>query len=81
MFSEIKKEEILSILKNRNFSEEKAEEILEMLAEGLGDSLLDIVELLVSKLENEAAKSVAGMMFAAVEPKAREAVDKIEIKL
>lgn len=77
----IAKQELLDILSQNNINEDKAEEILEMLAEGLGDSILDIVKLAISKIENESFKAVGTMMFAAVEPVARQAVDNIEIEL
>ena len=79
--AKIKKQEVLDILKKNNFSEEKAEQILEMLAEGLGDSILDVAKLAIGKIENPAVAGAASMMFGAVEPMAREAVDKIEIEL
>lgn len=77
----ISKQEILDILKKNNFSTEKAEQILEMLAEGLGDSILDIAELAIGKIENPSVKGVMAMLFASVESQARGAVDKIEITL
>jgi hypothetical protein len=81
MFKKIEKAELLEILKRNNFSGEKAEEILEMIGEGLGDSILDIVSLVISKLENETAKTVASMAYGSIEPKAREAVDNIKVSL
>lgn len=77
----VSKQEILDILKQNNFSEEKAEQILELIAEGLGDSILDIAALAISKIENVAVKGVVSMVYASVEPQARGAIDKIEITL
>lgn len=77
----IEKQELLDIIQKNGLNKEKAEEVLEMLGEGLGDSLLDIVKLALSKLENESMKAVGEMMFSAIEPVARKAVDEIEITL
>lgn len=77
----ITKEELLAIIKKNNLSTEQANLLLEMVGKGLGDSLLDLVELFINKTKSDSVKLVASMIFGALEPKAREAVKNIEIKL
>lgn len=73
----INKNEVLEILKKNNFNQEQAEQILEMLGKGLGNSFIDIIKLLAEKSENV----YDDMVVASVEGKARELVNELEINL
>ena len=73
----ISKQEILDILKKNNFNEEQAEQILEMIGKGIGNSMIDILKLLAEKSENV----YDDMVVASVEGKARELVNDLEIEL
>ena len=78
---EITKEEILEVLAENGLSVEQAEKLLEIVAQGGATSILGILELAISKLENATAKSIATMTFAALKPTAVEAIEAIDINL
>ena len=73
----IEKQELMEILKKNALSEDFAEEVLEQLGKGLGNSLIDIVKLVAEKSENV----YDDMVVASIEVKARELVNDLEIEL
>lgn len=73
----ITKEEILNILIKNGFGKEQANEILEMFAKGLGHSIIDFVELIVSKTENKIDDAV----FSMLKNYMTEALDNIDITI
>lgn len=73
----ITKQEILDLVKNNGLGEEAAEQLLELIGKGIGNSLLDLLKLLAEKSENQ----WDDMIVAAAEPKLREMVKDIEIEL
>ena len=73
----ISKQEILNIIKKNNLNEDQAEQVLEMLGKGLGNSIIDIIKLLAEKSEN----IYDDMVVASIEGKARELVNNLEIEL
>jgi hypothetical protein len=74
---QITKQEILHILQKNSLNKEQAEQILELFGKGLGNSLIDIVGLIVHKTPN----ALDDMGFAAIEPKLRKYVNDLEITL
>jgi hypothetical protein len=73
----ISKQEILDILKANNVGEEYAESILEQFGKGLGGSVLDILILAAKKTENP----YDDMIVLALESRARDLVNDLEIEL
>lgn len=73
----IEKQELMDILKKNALSEDFAEQVLEQLGKGLGNSLIDIVKLAAEKSENV----YDDMVVASIEGKARELVNDLEIEL
>lgn len=73
----LSKDEVLEILKKNNFNEEQAEQLLEMIGKGLGNSFIDLVKLLAEKSENK----YDDVVVASIESKARELVDGLEVTL
>ena len=73
----IEKQEILEILKKNAISEDFAEQVLEQIGKGLGYSIIDIIKLIAEKSEN----TYDDMIVAAVQGKAKEMIDKLEIEL
>jgi hypothetical protein len=73
----LSKDEVLEILKKNNFNEEQAEQLLEMMGKGLGNSFIDLVKLLAEKSENK----YDDVVVASIESKARELVNDLEVKL
>jgi hypothetical protein len=74
---QISKQEILDILQKNSLNKEQAEQILELFGKGLGNSLIDIVGLIVQKTPN----ALDDMGFAAIEPKLRKYVNELDITL
>lgn len=74
---DIKKEEVIDLLKKNSINEEFAEQILEQLGKGIGNFVIDFLKLLSEKTENK----FDDMAFMAVESKLREIVKDLEIKL
>jgi hypothetical protein len=74
---QISKQEILDILQKNSLNKEQAEQILELFGKSLGDSLIDIVGLIVQKTPN----ALDDMGFAAIEPKLRKYVNELDITL
>lgn len=73
----IEKSEILEILKQNAISEDFAEQVLEQIGKGLGHSIVDIIKLIAEKSEN----TYDDMIVMAVQGKAKEMIDKLEIEL
>jgi hypothetical protein len=73
----LSKDEVLEILKKNNFNEEQAEQLLEMMGKGLGNSFIDLVKLLAEKSENK----YDDVVVASIESKARELVNDLEVNL
>lgn len=73
----IEKQELMEILKKNALSEDFAEQVLEQLGKGLGNSLIDIVKLLAEKSENV----YDDMIVASIEGKARDLVNDLDIEL
>lgn len=73
----LSKAEVLEIIKKNGLNEEQAEQLLEMLAKGLGGSLLDIIKLIVDKTENK----IDDMIVAAGESTLRDLLDNVEVTL
>jgi hypothetical protein len=73
----ITKEEILEIVKKNNLNEEVAEQFAEMLAKGLGGTIVDLIKLIASKTENK----IDDMIVISGESKLREMVDSIKVSL
>lgn len=73
----IEKQEILEILKKNAISEDFAEQVLEQIGKGLGHSIVDIIKLIAEKSEN----TYDDMIVMAVQGKAKEMIDKLEIEL
>lgn len=74
---DIKKEEIIALLKQNSISEEFAEQVLEELGKGIGNFSIDLIGLIVAKTPNQ----FDDMAFMAVENKLRELVKDLNIKL
>lgn len=73
----ISKQEILDIIKKNNLNEDQAEQVLELIGKGLGNSIIDLLKLLAEKSEN----IYDDMVVSSVESKARELVNDLEIEL
>lgn len=73
----IKKQEILDIIKKNNLNKDQAEQVIEMIGKGLGNSIIDVLKLLADKSENV----YDDMVVASIESKARELVNDLEIEL
>jgi hypothetical protein len=74
---QISRQEILDILAKNAINKEFAEQIAEAFGKGLGNSLIDIVGLIVQKTPN----ALDDMGFAAIEPKLRKYVNDLDITL
>lgn len=74
---DIKKEEIIALLKQNSISEEFAEQVLMELGKGIGNFSIDLIGLIVAKTPNQ----FDDMAFMAVENKLRELVKDLNIKL
>jgi hypothetical protein len=74
---QISRQEILEILAKNAINKEFAEQIAEAFGKGLGNSLIDIVGLIVQKTPN----ALDDMGFAAIEPKLRKYVNDLDITL
>lgn len=74
---DIKKEEIIALLKQNSISEEFAEQVLEELGKGIGNFSIDLIGLIVAKTPNQ----FDDMAYMAVESKLRELVKDLNIKL
>jgi hypothetical protein len=74
---EISKQEILDILQKNSLNKEQAEQILELFGKSLGNSVIDIVGLIVAKTPNV----FDDMAYSAVENKLRTLVADLNITL
>jgi hypothetical protein len=74
---QISRQEILEILAKNAINKEFAEQIAMAFGKGLGNSLIDIVGLIVQKTPN----ALDDMGFAAIEPKLRKYVNDLDITL
>jgi hypothetical protein len=74
---QISKQEILDILQKNSLNKEQAEQILELFGKSLGDSLVDLIGLIVVKTPN----AYDDMAFGAIENKLRSLVSDLEITL
>jgi hypothetical protein len=74
---QISKQEILDILQKNSLNKEQAEQILELFGKSLGNSIIDLVGLIVLKTPNV----YDDMAYAAIENKLRSLVSDLEITL
>ena len=74
---QISKQEILDILQKNSLNKEQAEQILELFGKSLGNSLIDLIGLVVQKTPN----AYDDMAFGAIEDKLRSMVSDLEITL
>lgn len=74
---QISKQEILDILQKNSLNKEQAEQILELFGKSLGNSLIDLIGLVVQKTPN----AYDDMTFGAIENKLRSMISDLEITL
>jgi hypothetical protein len=74
---QISKQEILDILAKNAINKEFAEMILENFGKGFGNSVIDLLGLIVQKTPN----ALDDIGFAAIEPKLRKYVNELDITL
>lgn len=76
-FPQVSKEEVLEIAEKNGFNKKEAEALLVVLGKRTGGVMIDLIGLVARKTENK----YDDMIVAAGEPKMRELLDGLEVKL